>query len=128
MDIRDKKAKDILDDISYYLKYGNNEEARKLWWVLSALRGPDNASYIVKMITTEVIRTVAFGDGVAGSVGALSSPDSLDKMERRDNPRFWDRESEGMPIDHFFHHAKMAFESLGIQWGPIPIDLKVFML
>jgi len=55
-----RTAKEMLDVLDEFFVTAGEEQARNLWAVLSALRGPDDDSYVLKNCTTEVVRAVAF--------------------------------------------------------------------
>jgi hypothetical protein len=58
-----RKVRVMLDQIDEFLSSRENGEdgsARKLWDVLTALRGPDDGDHSLKQRTTCVIRTEAF--------------------------------------------------------------------
>lgn len=100
------RLKDLVDFLNTF-----SDESKKLWWVLTALRGPDNDNEYQKNATTGVIRHAA---GLRGGVGngATTNPDSHDALVHRTN--------SFSPNDyHFKLHAKKAFETLGLDWDRI---------
>lgn len=66
----------VLRDIeSYILREAKLEsgEGRKLWDVLTALRGPDDGDVTVKAQTTEIVRSAAFPKLAKASFSKFSS-------------------------------------------------------
>lgn len=59
--MNNKTAREMLLEITDFLNHGNGQEAKKLWDVLSAFRGPDNENYNdnLKDKTTAIIRRVS---------------------------------------------------------------------
>ena len=84
-------------------------DAKKLWWVLTALRGPDSYNVIeYKGATTAVIRhACGLRQGVGN--GATVNPDSVFSARLRTDP-------PGALSYHFVEHARFAFEELGLEW------------
>jgi len=87
--IRPKPLRYILNQIDEFLAVGRSD-ARKLWSILSALRGPDTGDNIPKFSTTCVVR-VEFDCGMPHD--PLSLP--------------------GLP--HFQNHIRVAYEALGLK-------------
>lgn len=95
-------------------------ESRKLWSVLTALRGPDWTGPIMpvadselKECTTEVIRYELLrrrkGSGAYFSLAYVS----------KDRPAFVERRREIDTSTHFGLHAKAAFLALGLKWDEL---------
>jgi hypothetical protein len=127
----DERVREILDVIDNALRpsdktvYGYDQEvARKLWNILSALRGPDNASVFIKDATTGVIRRQAFPKTFKGNFGdsylhrnlALSYTDDPGKVVFR---------RDFMKQDHFGGHVIKAFNSLGLNFDAVNPDKQV---
>ena len=59
-----RTAKEVLDALDEFFVTADEGEARDLWAILSALRGPDgvngNGDHTLKVNTTGIIRAVAF--------------------------------------------------------------------
>lgn len=95
------------------------DNARQLWWVITALRGPDadNTVENLKKATTAVLRhKVGLKQGVGN--GATVRPDNMDNVQtRRDLAQNFEQA-------HFRTHIGQAFEIMGLQWeednGHIP--------
>lgn len=109
-------AREMLDAIDSFLVEAPVEEARSLWDVLTALRGPDNGNDAVKDETTLPIRRTAFPKmaamsreaGDANRTGAIffpyySSPTGFSDVVRTSRP-------DG----HFFYHTVQAARALGL--------------
>jgi hypothetical protein len=95
----------------------SNLKRRKLWDVLSALRGPDNAAPGVKTSTTALIRYRAFPEWCSESTfPAMAS--SLDNIVRLKY-----RRSKLQRCTHFSDHARKAFLALGLEWDKDNGDL-----
>lgn len=99
----------------------NGEQSRKLWDVLSALRGPDSDNSTEKFISTEVIRDY-IGLKDAGPLLIMSSGDSEEKLERRLELFPLDGRVFGPRLErwtHFSNHALLAFQALGLKWDRV---------
>ena len=90
----------------------NDGPAKQLWWVLSALRGPDFTEtfpYKTKKAITGVLRH---------QIGliplSIAFVNELDCKEYSD-----DRQQQRHNDDHFYYHAKEAFNVLGLKWGEV---------
>jgi hypothetical protein len=83
----------------------HDEQAKDLWAVLSALRGPDYEGY--KFSTTGVLRWAA--DITPGPHWAVSN---------RDEDR-WAKHRDSLPYDHFGTHIRKAFLALDLKWGEV---------
>lgn len=100
------RLKDLVDFLNTF-----SLESKKLWWVLTALRGPDTESERQKSATTSVIRHAAGLREWVGN-GATTNPDSQEALVHRTNAF--------SPNDyHFKLHAKKAFETLGLDWDRV---------
>src|SRR4051812_36069191 len=107
-------------------------QGKVLWFILSALRGPDSDVYpiletnkvllykeSIKEATTELIRA-KIGMSIRNIAGCMVSyTDNPEKLAVR-------KKLDQRP-GHFTHHAKMAFQVLGMSWDevnpPIPRPL-----
>jgi hypothetical protein len=89
-------------------------EARKLWNVLSALRGPDSTDFYLKNCTTEVIRHRLLGKRGGELCPSLVSPDDEKKRDRRR-----DMFQKFSQFDHFQRHARDAFKDMGMEWDKL---------
>lgn len=102
------ETRKVLQDVVEFLNTFS-PEAKKLWWVLTALRGPDNESVGMKGATTAVIRyAVGLDDEVGNGAtvhGDLATGPEL-RAKLNDNGREY----------HFKIHNRMAFEALGLSW------------
>ena len=121
------KGKALLNEIDEYLAY--NEGAKKLWDVLTALRGPDNensyAANGMKNATTAVIRFTALPKTArtvrsgltypyAASIGARIIADEKNNVEARNSTK--GRKAVG---SHFLAHTYGAFDALGLSMGGV---------
>lgn len=97
----------MLDQIDKFLLAGD-DQALKLWNVLSALRGPDSGDYNIKESFTEVIRTAAFP--ATAQSGARNIPATFAYRDYKTN---LGTRQEAQP-SHFRSHARAAFEALGL--------------
>lgn len=109
---------DVLDNI---LVQGD-VDAKELWTVLSALRGPDiKQDYLMKHSTTSVIRAVAFpkasveATDLGGPVYASMTNDSEEAALYRSGQEYG---------GHFMFHAMSAFSALGLKWGEVNPPVK----
>ena len=93
---------EIVDILSYDSEVGWSE-ARALWRILSALRGPDSGESALKHITTERIRA-AIGLNGDSKAGCLVNPDckTLDYKLLEDS----------MVQPHFSSHYRVAVLAL----------------
>jgi hypothetical protein len=119
--------KEVLNEVVKRLNV-QDEDSVNLWWVLTALRGPDGRKYTfrsderdvsqanvvtlddVKKATTAVIRhAIGLKDFVGN--GATVMPDNIDYAAAR---------SMGEPAEvvghHFSQHVVEAFRALGLKW------------
>ena len=111
-------TKNILLDLVTFLNT-RTAEAAKLWWVLTALRGPDNDSNRTKTATTCVIRdAVGLREGVGN--GASVEEDQTSGPSERELL------NHDFEMHHFRMHAQKAFEVLGLGWdynnAPVFVD------
>lgn len=102
----------------------NDVESRKLWWILSALRGPDKDEnydseelpYPTKYSTTAVIRN-AIGL-VPLQIAYVNCEDSTAKVDFRKSLTAQQYD------EHFFDHAVSAFAVLGLDWEKLNVKEK----
>lgn len=99
-------------------------EARRLWHILTALRGPDHLSPFspesdaLKDATTSLIRQRVFG-GIVRQLGCLTpKPDSEKLVAIRSGASTIKWVSHG----HFGLHASLAFDALGLKWYKVNGD------
>lgn len=93
------------------------DDARDLWNILTALRGPDSGDDGLKQATTGVIRYMMLGknagfphdDDERNLHGSIFGPDKPEYAEIRKNKN----------NSHFLHHAELAFSALGLSWGRV---------
>ncbi len=108
------KVREALDQIDKVLAVGD-ADARALWSVLSALRGPDSKDYALKSATTSVIRYTAFplaakhADKHGGPLYASMIPDSKVAVAARVVLNRYNG-------DHFAGHSNDAFRALELRW------------
>ena len=107
-----------LERTVHFLNTATDTQSRKLWAVLTALRGPDSDDNYDKHATTAVIRhAIGLQQRVAG---AIVNADSAENAQTRTD-RF------PIMVDHWGHvalkswshfsfHAKHAFDVLGLAW------------
>jgi hypothetical protein len=100
-------AKKILEDIkTYFNGTATKEQKLELWFVLSALRGPDSDDEDVKDATANIIRYKLFGRTVIPDTTILTSRNFEGANEIR----------KAIPKGHFKWHAHKAFDVLGLKW------------
>ncbi len=111
------KVREVLDQLDQVLAVGD-ADARALWNVLSALRGPDSKDRDLKSATTSVIRYTAFplaakdATGHGGPLYASMIPDSKEAVHvRAKHDRYY--------RDHFNGHVQDAFRALGLRWQTV---------
>lgn len=107
------ELKTLLNTIDIYLLTGDENESRRLWNILAALRGPDTPdSNDLKDVTTSVIRATAFpltakqSNGNGGRLCASMVGDDSDRASRR----------KLLSSSHFILHAQSAFHALDLLW------------
>lgn len=99
-----------------YSTQTRSDERRKLWDVMTALRGPDHIAggetrYADKSATTAVIRYKLVGiDTEARNYADIFNDSSNSAIRRR---------SMNTVDDHFTRHAKKAFDALGLEWAVV---------
>lgn len=102
-------AKQVLKEIDAMAAGMEPLEAKKLWDVLSALRGPDAELGYAKRATTEQIRRRSLPK-LAGKFVAVA-PNAREVKEP------WAVEARGeISAGHFRQHAYAAFDALGLKW------------
>ena len=105
-----KKKKMTFEDAQKYLRKffieAGEEEGKKMWDVLTALRGPDDGDYGLKEATTAIIRTRFLGYPYLFYVPAQFATADW-------NPKV--REA-AVGSCHFLKHAQRAFSTLGLKW------------
>lgn len=112
-------CKQMLKLLRKFMKTAPTEEARGLWDVLTALRGPDGVdSYQLKGFTTQVIRHKVFGIDSPVAMFANISEDSAENAAFRCG---LSRSTKCFQIPHFNNghfrtHARKAFDALGLYW------------
>jgi hypothetical protein len=115
----------ILDKLDAVLNGPDMNLASQLWDVLTALRGPDSTASRrseIKYATTAVIRRVAFPKTAAindNMIPAVFSSDSLNAQEIRTNELVLTGEVDKAMGWHFDHHARIAFQALGLDWSAV---------
>jgi hypothetical protein len=107
-----------LERTVHFLNTATDVQSRKLWAVLTALRGPDSDDSYEKYATTSVIRHAI---GLRKSVaGAIVNADSAENAAIRMNIFPLELSHFGglrlRKWTHFSHHVKLAFEALGLVW------------
>lgn len=105
-----------LDELGKML-VADTENARDLWDVMTALRGPDNEDDDIKRATTEVIRWHLLGKdpNMSHFSGSYCGQDSEADMRLRLHL------TQACPEEglHFLNHATKAFEALGLVWDKV---------
>jgi hypothetical protein len=115
--VKVKNKKEVFKALREFLldKSIPQQERLDVWWVLSALRGPDEIHKDdEKAATTQVIRDALFGPPEFGGtlLGTLDiGPDSEYKVQLRNK----------LLYDHFQQHAKHAFDALGLSWSDLNV-------
>lgn len=101
-----RSFKPLLKDLVKFLNV-NDKAAKDLWWILTALRGPDSHDMTLKAATTCVIRhKLGIKDGTGN--GASVVPDNSASVNYR--------RSVSPNDGHFFYHAADAFRALDLKW------------
>ncbi len=115
-----KKAPTFKQELAHlrkFFKTANTEEQRKLWNVLTALRGPDNNNCAVKHATTAVIRHAFLGSKATSSKVASYLADVAPDSEQS---LLWRGKSVyDLGGDHFVSHASRAFTALDLSWDRV---------
>lgn len=112
-----KSYRVMLEMIVDFMNKADEDDSRKLWDVLTALRGPDSDALKLKDATTAVVRH---------KLGLLSRGNFI---TAKDSPEAAAHRNESMPrenryggyylrdYNHFSHHAYQAFKALGLEWN-----------
>lgn len=118
-------ASEILKFIDTEAERMDAAERKRLWNVLTALRGPDkiigatrNLFLNYKRATTAVIRTAAL-PYLSSVADVMTAVDDAEKMALRRTLRTKKRRWPTAFKDnnqHFFTHARDAFNALGLEW------------
>lgn len=108
-----KIVDNFLDGIN--TDYTSDREARRLWHLISSLRGPDSGEERLKEISTSLIRQKVVPN--CSLLGAITVERDLANAAI-DRIRYWNQwlnENDRTNL-HFMVHAKNAFEDLGLKW------------
>lgn len=112
-DVRQRKVRRMLDAIDRFLTTPANLRdgtSRKLWLVLSALRGPDSNSRAIKDQITIPIRRAVFPRIAADVSAEYTIGACFSSYPTKRDPNLEDASL------HFMSHARSAFELLGLDW------------
>jgi hypothetical protein len=108
-----KKIKaERLEELRKLLAPMLDDSHKKVWDILSALRGPDDEERRpkdTKAATTGIIRYMVFRDDASFGVITFRDCAAYAAIRRR-LPR---------AHDHFSNHARHAFEVLGLKWRSV---------
>lgn len=107
----------LLDQLVEFLNR-RDQDAQKLWWVLSSLRGPDDISTPgdVKYATTSVLRyEIGLRGGAGNGIIVNEDDENFAKLRQtrynsQENNRFFEEH-------HFLLHVREAFDALGLEWN-----------
>lgn len=109
---QERDYKPLLKQIVDFLNVAD-DESKKLWDILTALRGPDSDIDDIKYATTSVIRKtigLTCEGGENDKIGAIILSDSYNKCETRQSDlKSW----------HFDSHVRSAFDTLGLKWEEV---------
>lgn len=115
-------TKRILEDIATSLSGSFTPEGGELWDILTALRGPDNHDVLLKEATTAVIRwklglpANSKGNNVGGAT-VNEDNSGFAELRRGIVAGIY---SPDKPLQfHFIHHARAAFQALGMSWDRV---------
>jgi hypothetical protein len=98
-----KTAKEIITDVVELLNNGSGDDAKHLWSILTALRGPDFPDTLnIKYTTTGRIRSCIGMDG-RPMRGVLVSHGAVKHIDRTVRMIYG---------DHFVHHFNLAVDAL----------------
>ncbi len=116
-----KRVKKVLKEIVAIMTPDGRREdhddyiaARQMWYILSALRGPDSEDNYLKAITTEEIRaaigiTARNHAGMLVSPGSNSLPSTVEKAIMQTQEQFRPPDTVSR---HFASHYKLAVNAL----------------
>lgn len=106
---KSRSFRPLLKEIVRFLNV-KDVAAAELWWILTALRGPDNSACTAKPATTAVIR---YACGLAQGVGNYAT------ITKDSGPSVDIRCALDPYSDHFALHASEAFRVLGLKWTEV---------
>lgn len=115
----------MLTLLRQFFRIAPMSESKKLYDVLSALRGPDfydTESCDIKLSTTGLIRYKAFGDLLEPHAMVTREDQDKHRDTRRhlnsifDTNNLLSNDSKIARRRHFIAHAKIAFIALGLNW------------
>ena len=101
---------------------------KKLWWILTALRGPDDNSPTPKTVSLvqgeyqETSLKVAVTGLIRGRVGLLGNiklPLWITHEDAEVNRILRVNLRTAFPLDHFYSHAIHAFDALNLKWDEV---------
>lgn len=96
------------------ISYEYYEEARLVWSVLTALRGPDSDDPEEKQCTTSIIRRKLLGEDSSVEAYAKIGDDSEFQLKQR-----LLMDARAVASRHFLSHVRSAFVSLGLKWDKV---------
>jgi hypothetical protein len=109
----DPELREVLDNIDQVLAK-NDSNAKALWDVLTALRGPDSLSYDLKSGTTAKIRKLAFPQASDRFSRAVFEYGTVKEVT-------YDDLAYAVAGRHFFTHIDAAAQALGlVKWVKNP--------
>ncbi len=91
-------------------------ERRKVWNVLTALRGPDRVDKDLKTASTAVVRGVAFGQHASACIQEFALVEFADTDYFAELRNEASKSCDGSVDYHFLSHICRAFEALGLSF------------
>lgn len=119
--IKPESFKSILNKVVKFLNDAG-PESKKLWDVLTALRGPDDSCFNTKDATTAVVRHTI---GLSGRTGSDLNSTYHGYAVKPDNTQYSHRRKElesglaRLLPGHFRDHILAAFNALDLKWNDV---------
>lgn len=92
-------------------------ERRKVWDVLTALRGPDRGDNVaLKAASTALVRGVVFGQHAGAYIREFAFVEFADTNYFAERRNMVSESCDGSVNYHFLSHIRRAFEALGLSF------------
>ena|ERR1035437_10173090 len=97
----------IINDLDTAMAEASAETRLKVWWILTALRGPDDEDQLLKHAATSVLREKVLPKAIV----------LLQVDHERDSEKSVLNRKTIAASSHFANHITGAFHAAGLFWG-----------